>query len=65
MKMNIRKYRLEKGIKLELLAKRTGISKSALNDYERELYSPSIETLEKIAKSLGVRITDLFESEYK
>lgn len=45
------------------LAKKTGISKSSLYDYERGRTSPTIEVMEKIAKGLGVKVVDLFEEE--
>lgn len=38
----------------EELAKKTGISISAIRNYERDLRTPSIETIEKIAKTYGI-----------
>ena len=43
----------------------TGISKSTLNNIDNEKVSPTLKQLEAIAKALNVKITDLFESEYK
>ncbi|MCG4496985.1 helix-turn-helix transcriptional regulator [[Clostridium] innocuum] len=43
----------------------TGISKSALNDQENNKNSPTLLQLEQIAKALDIRITDLFESDFK
>lgn len=43
----------------------TGISKSTLNNIENGRVSPTIKQLEAIAKALGVRISDLYESQYK
>ena len=57
--------RMEKGITLVQLADRTGLSKSTLNNIENAKTSPTLMELEVIAKALGVKITDLFESEYK
>ena len=57
--------RMEKGITLVQLADRTGLSKSTLNNIENSKTSPTLMELEVIAKALGVKITDLFESEYK
>lgn len=57
--------RTKKGITLVQLAKLTGISKSTLNNIENSKTSPTLMELEIIAKALGVRITDLFDSDYK
>lgn len=65
MKILIWNIRTSKGISLESLSKLAGISQSALNNYENEKRSPSIYSLECIAKALECRISDLFESEYK
>lgn len=65
MKILIWKVRTSKNISLRQLAKMTGISKSALSSYENELTCPNIRSVEAIAKALGCRISDLYESEYK
>lgn len=57
--------RTAKGLKLEAVAAVTGISKSTLNNIENGKTSPTLANLEKIAKGLGCRISDLYESEYK
>lgn len=57
--------RTKKGITLVQLAKLTGISKSTLNNIENSKTSPTLMELEVISKALGVRITDLFDSDYK
>lgn len=57
--------RLKKCVTLVELAKQTGISKSTLNNIENEKTSPTMAQMEAIAKALGVRITDLFDSDYK
>lgn len=56
---------MEKGVTLVQLADRTGLSKSTLNNIENAKTSPTLMELEVIAKALGVKITDLFDSEYK
>ena len=43
----------------------TGISKSALQSIAEGRKSPSLDTLERIAEGLKVKITDLFDSEFK
>ena len=57
--------RTAKGLKLEAVAAVTGVSKSTLNSIENGKTSPTLANLEKIAKGLGCRISDLYESEYK
>lgn len=57
--------RTAKGLKLEVVAAVTGVSKSTLNNIENGKTSPTLANLEKIAKGLGCRISDLYESEYK
>ena len=65
MKMLLWKARTEKGFTLMKLAEKSGIGKSTLNNIENGKVSPTIFQLEMIAIALNVRITDLFESEYK
>lgn len=57
--------RNDKNITLIKLSGLTGISKSTLNNIENGRVSPTIKQLEAIAKALGVKITDLYESQYK
>lgn len=57
--------RTAKGLKLEAVAAVTGVSKSTLNNIENGKTSPTLANLEKIAKGLSCRISDLYESEYK
>ncbi len=57
--------RIKKGVTLLQLAELTGLGKSTLNNIDNAKTSPTLIELELIAKALDVRITDLFESEYK
>lgn len=50
---------------LTQLSEMTGIGKSTLNNIENGKTSPTLEQLEKIAKALNVRMSELYESEYK
>ena len=54
-----------KGISLERLAEDSGVAKSTINDYENKRTDPKMKNMEKIAKALGVKISDLYNSEYK
>ena len=57
--------RNNKKVTLVKLSGLTGISKSTLNNIENGRVSPTIKQLETIAKALDVRISDLYESQYK
>ena len=50
---------------LRELARRTGIPKSTLHDIEMGMKSMTLNQAEIIAIVLGVRISDLYESDYK
>ncbi len=65
MKVTVWEKRTEKQFTLIKLAEKTGLGKSTLNNIENNKVSPTLKQLEKIAIALKVRITDLFESEYK
>lgn len=65
MKVLIWSVRTEKGLTLMELSKKTGIGKSTLNYFENGKNSPTLFQLEMIAIALDVKITDLFESEFK
>ena len=55
--------RTAKGFTLMQLAAKSGIGKSTLNNIENGKVSPTL--FQTIAIALNVKITDLFESEYK
>lgn len=65
MRVLLWEKRMSKFLTLQELSEKTGISISTLCRIENELVSPSLESLERIAIALDVRITDLFESEHK
>ena len=65
MKILLREKRTEKRFPLMKLAEKSGIGKSTLNNIENGKVSPTLFQLEMIAIALDVKITDLFESEYK
>lgn len=65
MKILTWQARNNKKVTLVKLSKMTGISKSTLNNIENERVSPTIAELEAIAKALRMKITDLFDSDYK
>ena len=65
MEIRVWEARTQKGYTLIQLAEVTGISKSTLNNVENGKTSPTLSQLESIASALGVRITDLFDSDRK
>lgn len=58
---NIRRIRIEKGWTILRLSTESGISRSHLYYIETMKTSPSIETLDRIAKTLGMHLIDFFE----
>jgi len=60
MKILVWEMRTSKGFTLMELSKKSGIGKSTINNIENGKVSPTLFQL-----ALGVKITDLFESEYK
>lgn len=65
MKILTWEARTNKGLALMELSRKTGIGKSTLNNIENEKVSPTLFQLETIAIALDMKISDLFESEYK
>ncbi len=57
--------RTQKGYTLKQLEKLSGVSKSTIDNIENGITSPTLFQLELLAKALDVKITDLFNSEYK
>lgn len=65
MQIRLWEARTNKHLTLIQLAELTQLSKSTLNNIENAKTSPTLEQLETIAKALNVKISDLYESEYK
>lgn len=59
----IRQLRVKYDLTLEELASRTELTKGFLSQLERNLTSPSIQTLEDIAEALGVTMSEFFAEE--
>ena len=57
---NIRKIRIEKDITIVQLSNDSGISRSHLFYIESKKSIPSLSTLSKIAKAMGVSMKDFF-----
>lgn len=56
---NIKKYRKEKGMTQEELAKKCGLSKNGLWNYENNRREPTIDVLIKISDALEVSLFDI------
>ncbi|MCL2510479.1 MAG: helix-turn-helix transcriptional regulator [Bacteroidales bacterium] len=51
----------ERNLTLSAFAEQVGISQSNLSNYVNGNISPTLETLEKIANSLNISLTELFK----
>jgi transcriptional regulator with XRE-family HTH domain len=58
---NVRRLRKEKGWAQDELAAKVGVEQMAISLIENSRANPTLETLEALAKSLGVRFGDLFD----
>lgn len=63
--MRIKQLRLKKGITLNKLAQSVGLTTSFLSQLERDLTSPSVGSLEKIAQALNLKIAEIFQEDIK
>lgn len=61
--MNIKEIRKSKKMSLEMLERKSGVSKSHINEVEKNYKIPSILVAIKIAKGLNVGLVDLFRLE--
>ena len=57
----IRQLRMQKGLTLEELASRSELTKGFLSQLERNLTSPSIDSLDDILEALGTNLADFFQ----
>lgn len=65
MKILLDKIMYEKNLSVRQVSIATGVSKSTINRIMRGEVSPTMDTIELIAKGLKIRISDLFESPHK
>lgn len=56
---NLRRLRVERGLSQEELAHRTGIDRTYVSHLERLRYNPTIDMVERLAKSLNVEPLEL------
>lgn len=57
--MKLRKLREAKGMSQEALAKKARITREYVNKLEAGRYDPTIGTLQRLAKALGVSVMSL------
>ena len=58
--LNIRQVRLKRGLSQRILADKCGFSNTTLSNYETGKKTPSLQSIAKIAKQLGVTIDRLY-----
>jgi|AGTN01.1.fsa_nt_gi Helix-turn-helix. len=65
MRIMLWEIRNKLNVSLRKLESLTGIDKDTLNNIENEKTSPTMKQMERMAKALNVKISQLYESEYK
>ena len=60
---NLKRYRAKTGLTQQKLAEIASVTVTALRDYETGRRAPPMETMGQIAAALGVKVSDLFESD--
>lgn len=65
MRILLYELRIARGLSERELARRSGISKSTINNIENLRTSPTLDQLSVLAKALNVKITDLFDDKNK
>lgn len=61
MELRLKEILAQRGTTLKDFAKTSGISQSNLSNYLNGNISPTLDTLRKIAKSLGIDVVELFK----
>ena len=57
----LREYRIERGFSIKTLAERSGLAVNTLSLIENQKTSPSVNTLEQLARALSIPLASLFE----
>lgn len=60
----LREIRILRGLSLRVLAERSGLNINTLSLIENEHTSPSVSTLQQLAQSLQVSITEFFQTDH-
>ena len=61
MVKTIKRLRRERGLTQQQLAVKAGVSLGYLSRLEVDMHDPRLSTLRKLAKALGVPVTELLE----
>jgi transcriptional regulator with XRE-family HTH domain len=61
MAMKVRKLRQARGMTQEQLAEKTGVTREYIARLEAGRYDPSLSTIEKLAKALKVKASELLK----
>ena len=64
MKILLDKIMAEKNLSIRQVSNMTGITKSTIHNIMTGTCSPTMDTLEIIAKGLKVRFSDLYETDF-
>lgn len=65
MKVLLGEIMYNKNLSVNQVSRMTGIPHTTIIDIKNGRSSPRLDTLEKLAKGLKIRISDLYESDYK
>lgn len=63
MDLRLRAWRLRRGESLYTLAAKSGVHFVTISRIEQERLSPTVHTLEKLARGLGISVRDFFPVE--
>ena len=59
--MTLKRFREAKGLSQEALARKARITREYVNKLEAGRYDPTVGVLKRLAKALGVSVTELLE----
>ena len=65
MRILLDKIMYSKNLTVRQVSRMTGIPKSTIEDIKNHKKMPRMDTMEKIAAGLKIRIQDLYESDHK
>lgn len=57
----LKQVRQGKNMTLSMLSKKSGVSRTHINDIENNLKSPSLFVMVRLAKALDVEVTELYK----
>jgi transcriptional regulator with XRE-family HTH domain len=59
--VTLKRLRETKGLSQEALARKASVTREYVNKLEAGRYDPTVGVLKRIAKALGVKVTELLE----